>query len=262
MLAGLAASFVFVVAAAQLTGLLLHGLSRSRRLHDLSLFLGLLLGFALSLVPILLRERRRPSAAGRAPGGCSRPTCSRWSPFAWGLRAAVHVGPRRGRERPWPGAPRRLRPSSRCLGACGLLIDRIYRGELDLGGAAADVSRAAGAHVVRRGRGQRAREGHALGLARPRPQGHPADGAREPAAVPVLPVPRGLLRRLGRRAADGGGHDRRLELRRQRVRLRAPRPLAAALLPGRALAPAARQEPGLGRVPAAGRPHAADRGRC
>ena len=53
-LAGAALTFVFILAAAQVGGLVLHGLARRRRFRDLALFLGLGLGFALSLGPVLL----------------------------------------------------------------------------------------------------------------------------------------------------------------------------------------------------------------
>lgn len=134
VLAGLGLSFVFVVAASQLAGLLLHGLSRSRRLHDLSLFLGLLVGFAVSLLPILL------VSGGGLPlvkflRGLLVADVFAWSPFAWGLRAAVHVGRgEAGAALAWGTAA--VAAIVAVLGACGLLIDRIYRGGLDLGGFA------------------------------------------------------------------------------------------------------------------------------
>jgi ABC-2 type transport system permease protein len=137
VLAGLAQSFVFVVGAAQLTGLLLHGLSRSRRLHDLSLFLGLLLGFALSLLPIVL-----VSGGGGPLLVVARRLLEAdvfaWSPFAWGLRAAVHAGRGdAGAAVGWGAAGAAAIVA--VLSACGLLVDRIHRGELSLGGSAAGV---------------------------------------------------------------------------------------------------------------------------
>jgi ABC-2 type transport system permease protein len=136
-LAGLAASFVFVVAAAQLAGLLFHGLSRSRRFRDLSLFLGLLLGFGLSLAPILvLSGGARPLLAFARR--LVEADVFAWSPFAWGVRAAVYAG--RGEIVPalaWSATAGA--GILAVLGACALLVDRVYRGELDLGGGAADA---------------------------------------------------------------------------------------------------------------------------
>jgi ABC-2 type transport system permease protein len=136
VLAGLAASFVFVVGAAQLVGLLLHGLSRSRRLHDLSLFLGLLFGFAVSLVPILLLTGVGLPLVALARRLLAADVFA-WSPFAWGLRAAVHVGRGElGAFLAWGVAA--VAAIVAVAGASALLIDRIYRGEFDLGGAAVD----------------------------------------------------------------------------------------------------------------------------
>jgi hypothetical protein len=89
---GVGTSFAFIVAAAQASGLLLHGLSRSRRFQDLAVLLVLGVGFVLSVAPALfwLSDAGRPAAR-----------FFRWlvavdafavSPFAWGVRAAVHAG--------------------------------------------------------------------------------------------------------------------------------------------------------------------------
>jgi ABC-2 type transport system permease protein len=126
-----ALTFLFVLAAAQVVGLLLHGLSRNRRLHDRLLFVGIGVGFALSLVPIVLL-----SGGGRAFAFVSwvvERDLFAWSPFGWGLRAAAHAG--RGE----PGAAGALAALAGLglLGAVALsaaLVGRIYRGELDLGG--------------------------------------------------------------------------------------------------------------------------------
>src|SRR6185436_20090083 len=53
-LIGVGLSFVFMLAAVQLSSLLLMGLARSRRFQDASLFLGLGLGFIVSIAPLAL----------------------------------------------------------------------------------------------------------------------------------------------------------------------------------------------------------------
>lgn len=129
---GLAESLVFCLAAAQVVGLALHGLSRNRRLHDLSIFLSLGFGFALSLAPIaLLASGGRPLRLMTRL--FSRHDLFALSPFAWGVRAAVHAG--RGEALPFL-----LHAAAGILAIAGamalstLLIHRIHRGELDLGG--------------------------------------------------------------------------------------------------------------------------------
>lgn len=132
-LVGVGLGFLFVLAAAQVAGLLLHGLSRNRRLQDRALFVGLGLGFLLSLAPLVFI----------AGGGRALRPLGRWithtdifslSPFAWGLRAAVHAG--RGEATAFfffVGAG-----TAAVLGAVTLsaaLVGRIYRGELSLGRA-------------------------------------------------------------------------------------------------------------------------------
>lgn len=133
VLAGVAASFLFVLAASQLVALLLHRVSRNRRLHDVSLFVGLALGFAISLVPILLM-----TGEGRALPSLVRLVVDRdafaLSPFAWGLRAAVHAG--RGEAAAflvWMGPA--LAAVAAVVAATTLLIGAVQRGDLDLGGS-------------------------------------------------------------------------------------------------------------------------------
>ena len=125
-------TLLFLLAASQIAGLLLHGIARNRRLHDRLLFVGLGLGFLISLLPILLLTG----------GGGSLGFAFSWvvdrdllalSPFAWGIRAAAHAG--RG-EMPAALSFGLLAVAS--LGgavvASTFLVSRIYRGELDLGG--------------------------------------------------------------------------------------------------------------------------------
>ena len=130
VLLGLGLSVLFAMALAQVVGLALHGLSRSRRFQDLAIFAGLGIGFLVSMLPLLM-----------IAGGIRsfRPLLSvaaflEWLPFAWGARAAVHAG--RGEMLPaaaWAGAA--------CLAilaallTSAVLIEKIYRGDLDLGAA-------------------------------------------------------------------------------------------------------------------------------
>lgn len=127
---GVALSFLTILALAQLCGLVLHALSRNRRLHDLALSLGIGLGFALSLVPLLLLMRGLP-AFGGVFGFVVRTDIFALSPFAWGVRAAVYAG--RGELSGFA--------SFALLGGCAIaaamgasahLIHRIYRGDVSL----------------------------------------------------------------------------------------------------------------------------------
>jgi ABC-2 type transport system permease protein len=85
---GVALSLLLVIAVGQVAGLVLYGLARNRRLHDLLLLVGLPLGFALAFLPFLL--------LALGPGSLQRifrlvtegDPCA-VSPFAWGVRAAV-----------------------------------------------------------------------------------------------------------------------------------------------------------------------------
>jgi ABC-2 type transport system permease protein len=128
-LVGLA--LLFLLAAAQVTGLLLHAVARNRRLHDRLLFVGLGMGFLISLLPILILTG----------GGGSFGFLFSWvvdhdvfvlSPFAWGLRAAAHAG--RGEMGEALAFAAATAASVVALVAlCAGLVGRIYRGELDLG---------------------------------------------------------------------------------------------------------------------------------
>lgn len=89
LLSGLLA-FVLMLATAQTVGLVLHALSRNRRLHDLMLFVGIGLGFVVSLFPLLLL-----SGGGRTAGVAVRAVLVgdvfAFSPWAWGVRGAIHA---------------------------------------------------------------------------------------------------------------------------------------------------------------------------
>lgn len=90
-LLGVSLTFVLILATAQVAGLLLHGLSRHRRLHDLFLFLGLGAGLLLSLAPLLLLTGG-PGGIATILRALSGADVFMVSPFAWGARAAIHAG--------------------------------------------------------------------------------------------------------------------------------------------------------------------------
>jgi ABC-2 type transport system permease protein len=127
-LAGLSLSFVLTLAVAQAAGLLFHGFARNRRFQDVALFLGLALGFLMSALPLLV-------LAGGAPGLRLLLALARafeWLPFAWGARAAVHAG--RGELYPFLGfSALGVVAIAGAMAASALLIQLVYRGELDLG---------------------------------------------------------------------------------------------------------------------------------
>jgi len=123
--------FVFTLAAAQVTGLVLLGLARHRRWQDRALFVGLAFGFGLSVLPLLLT-----AGGGRALRGVLRYVLERdvfvVSPFGWGARAAVHVG--RGELVPFAFFTAATGLAVVGAGALAVaLAKRIYEGELDLG---------------------------------------------------------------------------------------------------------------------------------
>jgi ABC-2 type transport system permease protein len=130
-------TLLFFLAAAQIAGLLLHAVARNRRLHDRLLFVGLGIGFLISLLPILLLTG----------GAGSLGFLFSWvvdhdlfllSPFAWGLRGAAHAGRGEGAEAlAFAGAT--LASLLAAVALCAGLVGRIYRGELDLGTGSAQA---------------------------------------------------------------------------------------------------------------------------
>jgi hypothetical protein len=129
---GVALSFLTVLAAAQLAGLALHGLARNRRLHDLALSAGVVLGFFMSLVPLLLLTR-----GGAVMGGVFRFVVATdlfaLSPFAWGVRAAAYAG--RGEAVPFAAfSALGVLAILATMGATAALIQRVYRGDVVLAG--------------------------------------------------------------------------------------------------------------------------------
>jgi hypothetical protein len=128
-----ALGLLFVLAAAQVGGLVLHGLARRRRFRDVTLFLGLGLGFVLSLGPILLLSAGAGPVRALARAVVATPLLA-LSPFAWGVRAAVHAA--RGEWLPFVLEAGAAGLAVACaLAAATTLIHRIHRGELDLGEA-------------------------------------------------------------------------------------------------------------------------------
>ena len=133
---GVGLSFVFMLAAVQVSSLLLLGLARNRRFQDLALFVGIGLGFVLSIAPLAAPLRRaRPAAPARA--AAARPRSVR--------ALAVRLGRAGGR-------PRRAR--RRCAGSLlyGLAAVGGHRGGPRPlhGGDRAHPPRRAGPRALRR----------------------------------------------------------------------------------------------------------------
>ena len=127
---GILLSFAFILASSHAVGLLLHGIARNRRFQDIALSLGLAVSFLISLLPFLLL------AGGAGPLlrvvhllGATDAFAA--SPFAWGVRAAVHAG--RGELVSFVafGAAGAVAILAVVAGSA-LLTQRIYRGELSL----------------------------------------------------------------------------------------------------------------------------------
>jgi ABC-2 type transport system permease protein len=133
-LLGLGLTLALVVASGQAVGLTLHVLSRNRRQHDRALFAGVVLGVLLSFVPLLLM-----SGGGAPLGRLTRALLARdvfaLSPFAWGVRAAVHAG-RAEASVGLEWAVLALLAVLAALALSAALAQRVYRGDLDPGVAA------------------------------------------------------------------------------------------------------------------------------
>jgi ABC-2 type transport system permease protein len=139
-LLGVLSTVAFTLVAAQCTGLLLHAVSRNRRLQDVVLFAGLLMGIVIGLLPMVMfaGARFQPRVLRRAFSG----DAFAWSPFAWGVRAAVHAS-----DGDWGGFA--VMEAAQLLAIAGgvalatVLVSRVYRGDLALGPSArAGVGRA------------------------------------------------------------------------------------------------------------------------
>jgi ABC-2 type transport system permease protein len=127
-------AFVLTLAVAQTVGLVLHALHRNRRLHDRALFVGLALGFFLSLLPFLLLY------GGRTFRGALRAVIALdvfvLSPWAWPVRGAVHAS--RGELLAallWAAAGGTA--LALVVGLNAAIARRLYEGELELGRPAA-----------------------------------------------------------------------------------------------------------------------------
>jgi ABC-2 type transport system permease protein len=125
---GIFLALVFLLASAQTAGLLLQGLGRNRRWHDVALFLGLGLSFLLSLGPALVFI-----GGGRVTSVVVRLLVARdlfaLSPFAWGARAAVHGA--RGSLIAFGGyAAAAMAASAGLLALSSGLVERIHRSEV------------------------------------------------------------------------------------------------------------------------------------
>lgn len=127
---GVLLSFAFLLAASQIVGLLIHAVSRHRRWQDLMLFLGLALGFLLSLLPVLFilgKFRSVGTLLKRLLAG----DVFAFSPFAWGVRGAVYGG--RGELLPFLiHVGLALGAMATAMAVSTFLIHRIHRGELVL----------------------------------------------------------------------------------------------------------------------------------
>jgi ABC-2 type transport system permease protein len=130
--AGVALSFAFILAADQVATLVLHGLFRNRRARDIGLFVGLALGFGLSLLPVIFFTVGLPRL-GAVRRFLLDTDVFALSPFGWGVRAAIHAG--RGDAGPFlVFAAAGAAAVAACMGASAVLMRRIHRGEVDLGG--------------------------------------------------------------------------------------------------------------------------------
>lgn len=137
---GLVLALLLVIAAGQAVGTGLHALSRNRRVHDRVLFVGIGLGVLLSLAPILVLTRGGGSARRLLLELLERDLFV-LSPFAWGVRAAVHAS--RGElvaSLGWSAAA--VGALAAAVGLSSIVAQRLYRGELDTGAAAARNARA------------------------------------------------------------------------------------------------------------------------
>jgi hypothetical protein len=137
-LAGVLLSFAVILAAAQLSALALSGAARNRRLQDLATFLGIGVAFVIGLLPLLfLWAGAGPLAAmARLLRGTD---LFALSPFAWGVRGAVHAG--RGDLGGFAlHALLAVAAVGAAMAVSAALIQRIARGELDLSGGPAGAA--------------------------------------------------------------------------------------------------------------------------
>ncbi len=137
-LMGVALTFLVMLSAAQVSGLVLLGVSRNRRFQDFSLLLGMAFGFALSLLPMLLLFGGSRFLPGLGHSVLGRDLLA-FSPFAWGVRAAVHAS--RGDAAGFAvNAAGALSVAVAAMALSAMLIRRIHRGEMNVGRAAGRAS--------------------------------------------------------------------------------------------------------------------------
>jgi hypothetical protein len=138
---GLALGLLLMLAAGQTAGIVLHAVSRNRRVHDRVLFAGIGLGVLLSLSPVLVLGGGG-SAARRLLLALLERDVFVLSPFAWSARAAVHAG--RGELLAFLGWSAAVAVAfASAVGISAAIAHRLYRGELDTGVvSAAATSRA------------------------------------------------------------------------------------------------------------------------
>ena len=123
-------AFVLMLAATQTAALVLQALSRNRAAHDRALFLGIALGFLVSLLPFLVLW------GGRTFRGALRGVLAldpfAVSPWAWAVRGAVYAS--RGELLPALGfAAAGTVALAACVGLNAVLARRLYEGSLNLG---------------------------------------------------------------------------------------------------------------------------------
>lgn len=134
-LAGVLLSFGAILASAQVVALLLHGAARNRRLQDLATFVGIGMTFLIGLLPLLLLWGG-PGPLAAVARALRATDAFAVSPFAWGVRAAVHAG--RGDLLGFAvHAAAAAAAIAALMAVSALLIHRISRGDLDLGGGSA-----------------------------------------------------------------------------------------------------------------------------
>jgi ABC-2 type transport system permease protein len=145
-LVALALGLALIVASGQLVGVTLHALSRKRHLHDRILFAGLIVGLLLSFTPLVLMSGGAVPLARAARELLVRDVFA-LSPFAWGVRAAVHAS--RGEADAFlAGAGAAALAVAAALAFSTALAQRMYRGELDLGGTGRANGTAARSHAL------------------------------------------------------------------------------------------------------------------
>jgi ABC-2 type transport system permease protein len=138
---GVVLTFAVMLAFAQVSGLVLLGIARNRRFQDLSLLLGIAFGFVLSVTPMLLLMGGGRYLPALFPGVLASRLLA-FSPFAWGVRAAVFAS--RGDGGAFVlNATGALVALGAAMALSTALIRRIHRGEMNAGRASTEAARPA-----------------------------------------------------------------------------------------------------------------------